>query len=150
MDVKAALGARVAVDTPAWIYFIEDHPNYAPVVAPLFEAAERGTVALVVSALTLMEVLVVPYRHGELAVAERYEALLTRSRGVTLAPLDLPVLRAAAALRGAAPSVRTPDALQLATALHHRCDSFVTNDRRLGSLPSLRVVHLDALGAPPA
>jgi hypothetical protein len=34
--------------------------------------------------LTLLEVLVVPYRAGNRLLAERYEALLTRSRGIRL------------------------------------------------------------------
>jgi predicted nucleic acid-binding protein len=52
------------------------------------------------------------------------------------------VLRAAAQLR-ARFQVRTPDALQLASALATGCSAFVTNDRRLPDLPGLRVIALD-------
>lgn len=131
----------VAIDTAIVIYFAERSERYIEAVRPLFEAADRGDVGLVTSGVTLLEVLVVPYRVGDSALARRYEALLTRSRGLTLVDLDRPILRAAAHLR-ATHGVRTPDALQLAAALSGRCGAFLTNDRRLPSLPNLPVFQL--------
>ena len=79
------LGAGpVGVDTAIFIYFIEEDERFLPAVAPLFLAANSGNVELVASTLTLLEVLVVPYRAGNEALAERYEALLTRGRGVRI------------------------------------------------------------------
>jgi predicted nucleic acid-binding protein len=131
----------VAVDTVAFIYFIEEHPLYLPLLRPVFAAADRGELTIVTSAVTLLEVLVVPYRSGDLRLAERYEDLLTRSRNVRLREIDRALLRAAAQLR-AVSSIRTPDALQLAAGLAERCTSFLTNDRRLPSLPGLRVLQI--------
>lgn len=142
MGLSAALGpGRTAVDTAVFIYLIEEHPDFLPLVAPIFEETARGKRELVTSALTVFEVLVVPYRAGDLALAERYEALLTRSRGLRLVELDRGQLRAAAQLR-ALYRVRTPDALQLAAALSHNCAAFLTNDRALPKLPGIRVVQL--------
>ena len=131
----------VAVDTSLVIYLIERHPDFLPLVRPLFEAADRGSIEIVTSAVTLLEVLVVPYRAGDALLAARYEALLTRSRGLTIVDLERPILRAAAQLR-AVHGTPTPDALQLASGLARRCGAFVTNDRRLPSLPNLPVVQL--------
>jgi predicted nucleic acid-binding protein len=131
----------VAIDTVGFIYFIEDHPRFAPAIAPLFEAADRGDRRLVTSALTLIEVLAVPYRVGDLSLAERYEALLSRSRGLDLVDLDRAQLRSAAALR-AAYNIRTPDALQLAAAHAASCQSFVTNDRHMPAPPGITVIQL--------
>src|ERR1041385_4907611 len=111
------LGAgKVAVDTAIFIYFIEEHPQFLPVILPLFHEADRNQRELITSALTLLEVLVVPYRAGNRALAERYEAFLTRSRGVRLIDLSRDQLRAAAQLR-AATGVKIPDAIQLVAAL---------------------------------
>lgn len=142
MGLRAAVGrGPVALDTAAFIYFIEEHPQYAPLVARLFSDADRGVRLIVTSALTLLEVLVVPYRAGDLPLAERYEAILSRSSGVRLVDLDRIQLRAAAQLR-AAYQVRTPDALQLAAALTQRCSAFVTNDRAMPAVPGLRILQL--------
>ena len=135
----------IGVDTSAFIYFIEEHPKSLPVVLPLFREANEGERDIVTSALTLLEVLVVPYRAGNRSLAERYEALLTRGRGVRLLDLSHDQLRAAAQLR-AATGVKVPDALQLVAAIGAGCKTFVTNDRRLPSIPGLRVLELSSYG----
>lgn len=136
------LGAGpVGIDTAIIIYLIEENQLFSAVIAPLFEAADAGELELVVSALTLLEVLAVPYRAGNIALAERYEIVLTRSRGVRMIDLTREHMRLAAQLR-AASSVATPDALQLATCLASGCSAFVTNDRRLPSIPELRIIQL--------
>ena len=137
---------QVGVDTAVFIYFIEEHPTFLPVILPLFREADAGKRALVTSALTLLEVLVVPYRAGNRPVAERYEALLTRGRGVQLVDLSRDHLRAAAQLR-AATGAKTPDALQLVAAMGAGCTTFVTNDRRLPVIPGLRTVALSSYAA---
>jgi predicted nucleic acid-binding protein len=134
------------IDTSVFIYFIEEDPRFLSTVLPLFRQADEGRRQLVTSALTLLEVLVIPYRAANRQLAERYEALLTRSRGVRMIDLTRDQLRAAAELRAMA-GVKTPDALQMAAAIGAGCTSFVTNDRRLPSVPGLRIVQLDTARA---
>ena len=142
MGLIAEIGeGPAALDTAAFIYWIEESPSYFDAIAPVFRAADRGDIEIVSSALSLLEVLVVPLRAGDLGLAERYEALLTRSRGVRLIEIDTAELRGAALLR-ARYGLRTPDALQLAAALAARCPVFVTNDRRLPAIPGLRILEL--------
>ena len=142
MGLIRDLGAgHVGVDTAVFIYFIEEHPRFLPAIVPLFQQADQGRRALVTSALTLLEVLVVPYRAGNRLLADRYESLLTRSRGIRLVDLSHDLLRAAAQLR-AATGVKAPDALQLVAAISGGCTTFLTNDRRLPPVPGLRVVEL--------
>jgi len=131
----------VGVDTALFIYFIEEHPRFLRLIEPLFAAADEGKRELVTSALMLLEVLVVPFRAGNLALAERYENLLTRSSGIRIVDLTRDQLRTAAQLR-AATAVRTPDALQLAAAITSGCTSFITNDRRLPAVAGTRVLQL--------
>lgn len=131
----------VAVDTAPLIYLIEEHADYLPVVAPLFAHADRGRFDVVTSALTLLEVLVVPLRVGRLELARRYERVLTRARGLHLVDLDRNQLRAAAQLR-ASYRVRTPDGLQIAACLSYGCSAFLTNDRRLPKIPGLQTLQL--------
>lgn len=145
MGLKTALGdGPVALDTSIFIYFMEGDPTWLPIIRPLFAAAAAGERRLITSSVTLLEVLVVPYRSGDLAISERYEALLTRGRGLSLIEVDRPILRAAAQVR-AIYRIRTPDALQIAAALASRCTAFVTNDRRLPQIKGLRIVQLNDL-----
>jgi predicted nucleic acid-binding protein len=136
-------GTVVGVDASIFIYFIEEHPRFLALLDPLFEDADAGRRELVTSALTLLEVLVVPYRAGNQALANRYEALLTRSRGIRVVDLGREQLRAAAQLR-AATGIKTPDALQVVAALTAGCSTFLTNDRRLPKIPGLRILQLES------
>lgn len=131
----------VGLDTSIFIYFIEEHPRFMRVLRPLFEAIDRGAIGAVTSGVTLMEVLVVPYRAGDEPLATRYEALLTGSRGLRMIELDRQVLRSAAMLR-ASLRLKPPDALQLAAALAAGCRSFLTNDRALPAPGGLTVRRL--------
>ena len=131
----------VGVDAALFTYFIEEEPRYLPLIEPLFRDADEGGRQLVTSALTLLEVLVVPYRAGDHALARRYEALLTRSRGIRLIEVSSDQLRAAAQLRAIA-NVRTPDALQLVATLSGGCTAFLTNDRRIPTILGTRILQL--------
>ena len=137
-------GGPIGIDTAIVVYFIEEHPRFLPLILPLFREADQGRRELITSAVTLLEVLVVPYRAGNRHLADRYEALLTRSRGIRLVDLTRDQLRAAAQLR-AVTGVRTPDALQLVAAIGSTCAAFLTNDRRIPPIPGVRVIQLGDL-----
>jgi predicted nucleic acid-binding protein len=123
MTLPAALAdGLVALDTAVFINYIEEQPDYLPLIEPLFAEIDGSGREAVTSALTLLEVLVVPYRAADLALANRYEALLTRSRGLRVVDVDRTQLGTAAQLR-AIYRLRAPDALQLAAALTSRCQN---------------------------
>jgi predicted nucleic acid-binding protein len=131
----------VALDTQIFIYFIEEADRFLPLVKPLFEAIDRGELMGVTSGLSLMEVLVVPYRFGNSALADRYESLLTNSRGLRFIEVDRRLLKAAAQAR-AMFKLKPPDAIQLAAALMGDCNSFLTNDRRIPAVPGLKILQV--------
>jgi predicted nucleic acid-binding protein len=132
----------VALDTSIFVYFIEEHPLYLPLVDPLFEAIDAGAIEAVTSSLTLLEVLVIPFRTGNATLVERYETLLSRSEGLQLIDLDRDFLRSVAQVR-AVTRAKTPDAMQLAAALAAGCPVFLTNDNRIPAVPGLRLVQLE-------
>jgi predicted nucleic acid-binding protein len=133
----------VALDTSIFIYFIEEHPTYMPLVEPLFKAIDAGALDAVTSSLTLLEVLVVPFRFANATLVARYETLLTRSRGLRLIDLDRDFLRSVAQVR-ASTRAKTPDAIQLAAAMTAGCRAFLTNDDRIPRVPGLRVLQLQS------
>jgi hypothetical protein len=94
--IQDVRGGPVGLDTVTFIYFIEEHPRFLPVIEPVFAAMDAGEIEAISSSLTLLEVLVVPYRAGDITLAGRYEELLTGSRGLRLIDIDRAQLRAAA------------------------------------------------------
>ncbi len=143
MGLTQAVGTGlVAVDTALFIFRIEEYPRFLGPVYELFAQADWGEIEIVTSALTLLELLVVPLRLNEQKLAARYDALLTRSRGVRVVDVSRDQLRTAARLRAQHSALRTPDALQLAAAISTWCESFVTNDRRMQAPDGLRALQL--------
>ena len=130
----------VALDASIFIYFIEEHPRFMPVVEPVFSSIAEGSLAAVTSSLTLLEVLVHPLRANLPALADEYEQILTHSAGVELIPLDQRLLRVAAHLR-AATRLKTPDAIHLASALKAGCTAFLTNDDRIPAGLGIRILR---------
>jgi len=131
----------VGLDTVIFVHFIEEHPRFLPLLEPVFVAIDAGVLDGVTSDVTLFETLVGPYRAGDIPLAERYEAILTGSRGIRLVELRRSVIRAAAQLR-AGLRIKTPDAIQLAAALVSDCAVYLTNDRDLPPVPGLRILQL--------
>lgn len=59
----------VALDSSVFIYLIELHSRYAPILWPLFEKIQAAELLAVTSSLTLLETLVLPYRIGNVDLA---------------------------------------------------------------------------------
>ena len=142
--IEALSGTIVGLDTAPLIYLIEENPTFLPFVRPFFEALDRGEFRVVTSMLTLTEVLVHPMRRGNPELADRYRRTLLHASHVTTAPVSGLVAEEAAELR-ARHGLRTPDAIQLATAIRSGASSFLTNDIRLPSLPHLKMLVLNQL-----
>jgi predicted nucleic acid-binding protein len=132
----------LALDTSAFIYHLEAHPTHASRLRPIFRQIEGGRCRGVSSTLTFLEVLVQPYRTGDDERRAALAALLASFPGVTWIPLDLAVADRAASLR-ARYRLRTPDAIQLATAVHVSADVFLTNDRDLRRVEEVPVLLID-------
>jgi predicted nucleic acid-binding protein len=97
--IKRLTGQTVGLDTAPLIYFIEHHLLYYPLVEPFFAAVERGEVEVVTSTLTLTEVLVHPYRHGNQTLAREYSEILLHARNLTTLPVSPEIAAEAARLR---------------------------------------------------
>lgn len=143
MDALSQLKGATSVylDTNCFIYFLEKHPLFFPIIFPVFEAAMNGDHQIVTSELTLAELLIRPYQLGRADIAMTYREFLTDAEIVTLTPINLNVLDKAAAIR-AAHKTALPDAIHIATALEAHCDAFMTNDRKMKGVNGLRAVYL--------
>ena len=134
----------IGLDTSPLIYFIEEHPQYLPIGSLFFQADDRNEIQVVTSTVSITKVLIRPFRDGESELALRYQDILVNSRGVSCIPVSEAISVEAARLR-AENRIRTPDSLQLATAIVYGADAFLTNDTNLPDIPNLQVLVLDRL-----
>lgn len=117
---------RTYFDSCLTIYVVEENPVFAPLIEAKLAAAPN--VIICISDLTQMESLVMPLRQNNSALIQKFKEWFKTTEVLTL---DNPIFQRAAKLRADFPSLKTPDALHVATALHHGCDEFWTNDNRL-------------------
>jgi len=126
----------VYLDACTVIYFVEAHPRFGQVITQALEQAQGKQIAI--SPLVEMECLVIPLREHNAPLARRYEIFFEQ-----YICLDMPseVYRRAAELR-ARHSLKTPDALHLATAQYHGCTTLWTNDNRLNNAAGSLAVNV--------
>lgn len=129
-------GSRIALDTVSFVYFLERHPTYYRSAKDLFERIEKGKIEAVASTLILTELLVPAFRAEDSSRAQEVLRLLTHFPHLTLIEVTASIASEASRIR-AESSLRTPDALHLATALMQKVDWFVTNDQAFTRLPNL-------------
>ena len=142
--VDALKGHKVGLDTAPLIYFTEQNGAYLEKVDPFFQALGKGELQAVTSVMTLLEVLVRPLRDGNLKLAQTYREFLLNTTDVTIYDVSQEIAEEAARLR-AFYKIRTPDSIQLATAIHQKATFFLTNDIVLSSLPDIKILVLDDL-----
>lgn len=132
----------IALDTGPLIYFVEGHPRYLPLCEVIFEGVESGAVKASTSTLTLLETLVRPYQLKNDELVLKFYSLLTTYPHLTWVPITLNIADMAARLR-AEHHLKTPDAIQAASAITSDATGFVCNDRTFRKIPELDCLILD-------
>lgn len=135
---------RVAFDTSIFIYAVEEHPKYADLAYQALEWIEHPGHSAVTSTLTMTEVLTRPYAEKNTRWINHYYGLLARYPNLEWVPVDLEIAGLAAQLR-AHYRLRTPDALQAATAVRSGVRGFISNDQAFRRVEGLDTLLLDDL-----
>jgi predicted nucleic acid-binding protein len=135
-------GQVVGLDTAPIIYFIEENPTYLERINAFFESMAARDFRAVTSIITLLEVLVHPFRRDDVALAGEYRDILLNSQVLTTVSLNQEIAEEAARLR-ARYNIRTPDAIQVAATVSQGATFFLTNDSRLPAIPGLQIIELD-------
>lgn len=115
----------IYLDSCLLIYAIERDPNFGQQIRDALTQETENEFAI--SPLVKLECLVKPIESANVELQRYYDAAFD-----TITVLSMPeiVFLQAAQLR-ARFRIRTPDALHLSCAQHHRCASLWTNDDRL-------------------
>lgn len=142
--VEDLRGKVVGLDTSPFIYYIERNAAYIDLLRPFFQSVHKGEITTVTATITLLEVLVHPYKHGNADLVMEYRNILFHSQGLKTIQLSQDIAETAAWLR-ASYNIRTPDAIQMATAINAGASFFLTNDARFPSSTNLQILELDKL-----
>ncbi len=136
---------RIGLDSNILIYLLETSGPLADAAARIVDAIDAGTTEAVLSTVGLVEILMGPARAGDAAAFELTADAL-RDLLIRVVSLDRATAEDAAWIRGSL-GIGLEDAVHLASARNAGATAFVTNDRRLRSIPRLEVVYLDDLVA---
>jgi predicted nucleic acid-binding protein len=135
---------KVGIDTSVFIYQVEENAKYVEGVDRIFAWLEVPSNSAATSTITMLELLVRPYQQSDVHLVNKFYALLSTYPNLKWIPPSLEIADTAARLK-AEHRLKTPDALQAATALAARATAFVTNDAVFRRLPGLEVLILDEI-----
>jgi len=118
---------RIALDTSIFIYQLEANVRYLALTNHIFSWLEQPGSSSITSTITMTEVLVQPYRAMDEQRVDEFFGLLSTYPNLEWIAPDLQIADRAAQIR-ARHRLRTPDALQAATAVQARATGLITND----------------------
>ncbi len=125
-------GKKAFLDTNLFIYLIEENELHLHKVHNLLEFLEKNGYEIITSTLTLGEILTKPYKENRLDLVETYKDFFSQ---MELVELNNEIASLFAKVR-ADYRIKTPDAIQLASAVYAKAELFVTNDDGLSQFES--------------
>lgn len=140
MDVDGL--SSVVADTSACICFLDRPPGDSrhELTTRLFGRVQSAGLTVLVSPITVAELLVLPVRLADVRAEAMVRLFITRL--CTVAEATAETASHAAELR-ARYRLRTPDAFVLAAAREHAVDAVVGNDATWKRVDDLRYIHID-------
>jgi predicted nucleic acid-binding protein len=133
---------RIALDTSVFIYQLEANARYLALTDSVFAWLERVGHEAVTSTITMTELLVPSYRENDEPRVDAFYGLLSTYPNLRWVAPDLETADLAAMLR-AQYRLRTPDALQAATAIRANATGMITNDPVFARIAELDTAVLD-------
>ena len=135
---------KIALDTSVFIYQLEGNPTYLALTDPVFAWLERRDSQAVTSTITMTELLVAPYRDSDRQRVGLFYALLSTYPNLEWIAPVLEIADLSAHLR-VLHRLRTPDALQAATAVYAQATGLITNDSVFERVAGFETLVLDSI-----
>lgn len=144
MGITLQSSTIVFLDTAPFIYFFEKHPHYFPFLEKLFDQVYEADAQVITSMITFMEISTFPARLGHHQLVQKYRDFFTNAENISLFPIDLTIAEQAVILR-AEYKLKTPDAIQLGTAIICGADYIITNDKTWQRFTQQPVLLMDEI-----
>ena len=132
----------VALDSMIFIYLFEYDLRYINKIKPLFDRIESKKIKGVTSVISLLETLSAPKLKDDKEKADIFERFFYETPNLKTVEINKDVAVKASTIRQENRNIRTPDSLQLATAVYSDADYFLTNDIDLKKvkIPFLKIL----------
>jgi len=124
------MGSIIAIDTNIFIYALEDEGKLGDLSRRIFESIKKEKPQVFTSVLTIEEIMVGVYKLGLEDKITAYLEFISGEGLITVVEVTRQIAMLSAKIR-ANYKVRTPDAIQLATAILSSATEFITHDRKL-------------------
>lgn len=135
----------VGLDTAIFIYHFEKNERYLELTKNIFSRLDEDeSFAAVTSIITLLEICVKPIKDGRGDLVDLYAQKLLKDEKLTTWVVDESIAKKAAELRGKY-GIKTPDAIQIATAIIAGAKALVTNDASLKKVREIEILVLNEL-----
>ncbi len=134
---------HIGLDSMCFIYHLSKNPKYSPLTKIVFSLLEEKKISAVTSMITATEVFVQAERSQNKLILLEYDKFFHAFPNLVLSPIDWYVGRLAARLRAKYSALKTPDALQIASAILNDCKGFITNDNKLKQVKEIKVLTFD-------
>jgi len=131
----------IGLDTCVFIYHFEGS-RYPELTEAVFDAIESGRCRAVVSVISLMEILVMPLRKGDVRLASIYRTVFESMPNLSMVNVTPHIAEKAAGIR-AKFNLSTPDSILLATTKESGGGLFITNEPGLKRVEEIEIAVLD-------
>ena len=138
---------KIALDTSVFIFQIEENPAYVALTHQVFDWLTTPKARAITSTITMLEVSVHPYREDDKEGVDKFYALLSTYPHLEWGTTTLEIADGAAKIRAEC-NLKTPDAVQAATALASKATGIISNDPAFKRVSDLEVLILDDLQKP--
>ena len=144
MALKLSKFEIIFVDTAPFIYFFENNELYADKMEKLFQTVENRNIQMVTSLITYTEIITKPMKDGKSKLMEKYRAYFTGSKNLSLLPFTIQCAEETARVR-CKYNLKTPDAMQVASAISCGADCIITNDASWNRIKEIPIFYLEDL-----
>lgn len=132
--------AIITVDSIPIIYFLDGKNEFAMRYLSFFKAVEEGRNRIVISTITLAEVLSGPFKNNNELLEQQYKKAMSASKGWEIVPLTDEIAVHAARIQ-ASTNLKLANAIQAATVISTGSYGLLTNDRDFSSCKDIRVLY---------
>lgn len=122
-----------------FIYLFEDDPRYKKKIQSIFYQIENGQIQAITSIISPLEILSTPKLSKENDKTNILANFFQEAPNLKVFPVDWEIMLTASELRRNNLSLKTPDSLQLSTAIIKNAGSFLTNDLKLSKISNLPI-----------